>query len=239
MTTKRYGQHFLIDRAVLEREADYADLRKTDSVLEIGAGDGRLTEVLAARAGKVYAVERDPKLARILRSRRLGNVEVIEGDILSIELPKFDKVVSNIPYYLSTPITFLLLENLNWKVAVLTYQKEFGERLAAKPGSKNYSRISAFVSSRCEVEILETVPREKFRPVPKVDSVIVRMVPDPKDYRINWGLISRIFSHRKKLVKNALRCAGIRAGIPEEIASKRVFQCTLEDLEKISGCVKC
>ncbi|NOZ81774.1 MAG: ribosomal RNA small subunit methyltransferase A [Candidatus Micrarchaeota archaeon] len=236
---RRYkGQHFLTDDSVLKREVEYARVSKKDIVLEIGAGPGNLTEHLSRAAGKVIAVESDDYYVSLLRSKELKNVEIIHGDVMKVELPEFNKVVSNIPYYLSSPITFLLFRK-KWDVAVLCYQKEFGERLVAKPGDKNYSRISVAASYYVRAEIMEVVPREKFFPKPKVDSVIVRMYPDRKNIEIDWDIVRKIFSHRKKTVKNALRSSGLKfSGIPENILKKRVFQCSLEEISMISGCAK-
>ena len=173
---RRYGQHFLIDRAVLEREADYADLRKTDSVLEIGAGDGRLTEVLAARAGKVYAVEIDrsfrPELAEL--QRRFPNVEVRFGDALKESFPKVEKVVSNLPFRISVPLILKLLDS-EFETAVLLCQKRLAKRLCAGPGERGYCWLSVFVRRVAEPRYLETVKRQAFRPVPKVDSALVKL----------------------------------------------------------------
>ncbi len=173
--SRRYGQHFLIDRAVLEREAEYADLGKTDSVLEIGAGDGRLTEVLAERAGKVYAVEHcpfRPELAEL--QRRFPNVEVRFGDALKESFPKVEKVVSNIPFRISVPLILKLLDS-EFETAVLLCQKRLARRLCAGPGERGYSWLSVFVRRVAEPRYLETVKRQAFHPVPKVDSALVKL----------------------------------------------------------------
>jgi 16S rRNA (adenine1518-N6/adenine1519-N6)-dimethyltransferase len=108
---RKKGQHFLIDRGIVERIAGYAELSPDDRVLEIGPGTGNLTEVLAAHAGRVYAIEVDPDLARELQELqdRLQNVVIVKGDALKVELPDYNKIVSNLPYQISSKITYRLL----------------------------------------------------------------------------------------------------------------------------------
>ena len=131
---RRKGQNFLVDRDVLSRIADYAELNPTDRILEIGAGTGNLTEVLSRRAGRVYAVEVDSGLAAGLKGR-FANVVVISGDALKVELPDYNKVVSNLPYQISSKITYRLLSK-PFDLAVLMYQKEFAKRLIACAGDR-------------------------------------------------------------------------------------------------------
>jgi 16S rRNA (adenine1518-N6/adenine1519-N6)-dimethyltransferase len=140
---RRIGQNFLVDRDVLSRIADYAELNPADSILEIGAGTGNLTEVLSRRAGRVYAVEVDGGLAMGLKGR-FANVKVIEGDALKVELPDYNKVVSNLPYQISSKITYRLLSK-PFDLAVLMYQREFAKRLIAAPGTAGYGRLSMVV----------------------------------------------------------------------------------------------
>ena len=232
---KMLGQHFIIDDEIFERQCKYAELNKKDVVLEIGAGDGRLTRVIAKYAKKVIAIEKDRELARIARyhTSSFNNVEIIEGDFLEIDLPPFNKIVSNIPFSISS----LILEkifNYRWDVAVMTFQKEFAERFFAKPGERNYSRITLLVNFYSSPKMLERVPKGKFYPVPKVEVVIVRL--DRKDNEIDsgfWNFIRTIFKHKKKLIKNALEDEDIYIQLPEEFVSKRVFKCSLEELVEL------
>ena len=136
---KRLGQHFLKDEKILEKEARIADV-KGKKVLEIGAGDGRLTEKIVANKPKiVYAVEKDRELVEKLEKRFAGrkDVEIIEGDFLKIELPEFEIVVGNIPYYITSPIIFRL-KDYEFEKAVLIVQKEFAQKMVAQPGERNY-----------------------------------------------------------------------------------------------------
>ncbi|MDD4162730.1 MAG: 16S ribosomal RNA methyltransferase A, partial [Methanothrix sp.] len=139
----KLGQHFLMDRGAIMRIASYADLQPQDRVLEIGPGPGNLTDALAARAGHVYAVEIDGDLAAQL-SGRFSNVQVINGDALKVELPPYNKIVSNLPYQISSAITYRLLSR-PFEKAVLMYQWEFARRMRAAPGSEEYGRLAMVV----------------------------------------------------------------------------------------------
>ena len=171
----KLGQHFLLDRSVIERIVSFAGIKSDDRVLEIGPGTGILTEALAARAGIVYAVEVDPDLAGALCGRA-PNVQVINADALKVELPDYNKIVSNLPYQISSKITYRLLSR-PFELAVLMFQKEFALRMMARPGSKEYGRLGMVAGFFCQIEILESVPRTAFRPVPEVESSIVRLRP--------------------------------------------------------------
>lgn len=188
--TRSLGQYFLIDEDVASRMVDYAGVDCCDVVLEIGAGVGSVTEKLVRRAKKVYAVEKDKELCEVLRERyrnknKDGGAEIIEGDIMKIELPRFDKVVASIPFSLSSAITYKLLlhnHNNNYNeasglalAAVLLYQKEFAKKLVARPRSDSYSRISVISQALARIEILELVHRDAFYPPSPVKTTIVRL----------------------------------------------------------------
>ncbi len=203
----RLSQHFLIDERIAERQIKYANLNENDIVLEIGAGNGILTKKIA-KIAKVIAIEIDRRFVEKLK--KIRNVEVINADILKIDLNEieFNKVISNLPYHISSPITFKLLEK-KFELGILMYQKEFAERMVAKAGSKNYSRLSVMVYYKADCELLEYVPKEAFRPIPKVDSCIVKIVPIGKRFNVNEKLFEKVvrilFSHRRKKIKNALK----------------------------------
>ncbi len=206
----KLGQHFLMDRAAISRIANYADLGRQDNVLEIGPGSGNLTQVLASRAGHVFAVEIDPDLAAQL-SGRFSNVQVIMGDALKVQLPHYNKIVSNLPYQISSKITYRLLSQ-PFETAVLMYQWEFAERMAAAAGSSEYGRLAMVAGFFCRLEILEKVSRMAFRPAPQVDSAIVRLLPrtdrplaDGADF---MRLAEGLFNNRRKKVKKGLAALG-------------------------------
>ncbi|MEE8168242.1 MAG: 16S rRNA (adenine(1518)-N(6)/adenine(1519)-N(6))-dimethyltransferase RsmA [Candidatus Hydrothermarchaeales archaeon] len=254
----RLGQHFLVNEDILRRQVEYARLSSNDAVLEIGAGTGNLTEFLVKNAKRVFVIEKDTGMIRILKERfsDAEDLEIIEGDALKLDFPRFDKAVANIPYVISSPLTFKLLEH-TFDRAVLTYQREFAERLIAKPGTKNYSRLSVATYYRARAEILEYIPRQAFYPVPKVASAIVELVPRRKILEVNEGVFSRVlkglFSHRRKSVANAAfhsyqfifgrdvskeeRRRRIRELFPDELLKKRVYQLLPEEFAELADIV--
>jgi len=233
---KKLGQHFLVDRRVLARIGDYASLSEEDRVLEIGPGTGNLTEVLSTRVGTVFAIEVDPNLASSLEGR-FPNVQVIRGDALKVPLPDYNKIVSNLPYQISSKITFRLLER-PFDLAVLMYQREFAERMVARPGTKEYGRLTLNVALRAEAEILERVPRGAFRPMPAVESAIVRLRPResriPVDERAFDDLTRTLFSMRRKKVKRSLAAMRISPAvlsrIDPDLLEKRPQELSLEEV---------
>ena len=256
--SKRAGQHQVIDPTVLEQMVDYAELSRDDEVLEIGAGVGNLTLLLAARAGRVIAVERDRRLVRVLGERLGGhsNVKLLYGDALRVELTNFNKVVANLPYGISSDITFRLLEH-KFKLAVLMYQREFAERLVAKQGSDDYGRLTVNAYYRANVELLGEVPSEAFFPQPKVTSAIVRLRPreppfDVADEGMFFNVVRALFQHRRQRVRNALyrsfgevfpgvkiskaeRRAAIDQKLPKALAETRVMDLAPEKFGVIAN----
>jgi 16S rRNA (adenine1518-N6/adenine1519-N6)-dimethyltransferase len=253
---KRKGQNYLVNPDVLSKIIQRSELSKNDSVLEIGAGIGTLTIPLAKNAGKVYAVEQDRKVANVLRKRleqlELDNVEVIVEDATKMDLPSVNKVVSNLPYQISSPITFKILEN-PFEMAVLMYQKEFAQRMVALPGDRNYSRLSVMMYLYSEVEILFQVSENDFFPKPKVASAVIKMQPkidvdiDPFFVDVTRAM----FQHKKKKIRNALidsyheigdmdksELKTIISQLDQTMMNDRVFKMSPEDLLKISGDIK-
>jgi 16S rRNA (adenine1518-N6/adenine1519-N6)-dimethyltransferase len=205
---KRKGQNYLIDSNILQKILNCADLSKKDTILEIGAGIGTLTIPLAQKAGKVIAVEQDKKIAAILEKRLqeldISNVEVLQKDATKIDFPPFNKVVSNLPYKISSPITFKILE-YDFDFAVLMYQLEFAQRMVAKPGESNYSRLSLMMYLCADTEILFEVSKHCFFPEPKISSAVIKLIPKNVDIDEFFVKTSRaLFQHKKKKVRNAL-----------------------------------
>ncbi|MHC1586070.1 MAG: 16S rRNA (adenine(1518)-N(6)/adenine(1519)-N(6))-dimethyltransferase RsmA [Candidatus Hecatellaceae archaeon] len=210
---RRLGQSFMVDATLLERLADYGEVSSSDRVLEVGGGLGFLTEVLARRAGKVLTVEADPKLFRLLQRKFKGraNVELIFGDFLKLNLAgRYDKVVSNPPYSISSPLIFKILE-APFRLAVLTLQQEFAERMVARPGSHSYGRLTVTAYYWADVEILEKISKDSFYPKPEVDSVVVRLKPRSKppfkleDYSFFSEVVKLLFSQRRRKLSKALQ----------------------------------
>lgn len=231
----KLGQNFLVDEAILQFEAEEADVSKK-SVLEIGAGDGRLTgKLLSQGAGHITAVEVDPKLAKHLRIKfqSAPRVRVHEGDILDFdEGARFNRIVGNIPYYITTPI-LLKLSRMDFGKAILCVQKEVAERMAAQSGSSQYGRLSVSCQLMFKVELLALVPRQAFSPMPKVDSCIISLEKtgvriDEKEERA----IGAIFSHKKKSVRNAVVDARMGLFGSRDKASASAFAQTLKYSER-------
>ena len=205
---RNLGQNFLINDKLAQDQIEFADLTKTDIVLEIGAGLGILTHKLAAQAGKVIAIEYDRKLYSYLKKELPANVELIRDDALKIKFPKFNKLVSNIPYQISSPLIFKLID-YDFDLAILMLQAEFANRLNAKINTKEYSRLTVMANYYFDIELLCTVPKEEFLPIPKVDSAIIELLPKndkrlPLNEQFFSELVKILFSERRKMIKNSV-----------------------------------
>ncbi|MBE6503486.1 MAG: 16S ribosomal RNA methyltransferase A [Methanobrevibacter sp.] len=209
---KNVGQNYLIDKNKRDQIIDFANITKKDVILEIGSGIGTLTIELARKAQKVIAIEQDKKICEILSKRleeeKIDNVELINDDALNVDFPEFNKIVSNLPYQISSPITFKFL-NYDFDLAVLMYQKEFAQRMNGKVGTKNYSRLSCMLYFKCNVEKLTDVSCESFIPKPKIDSTVVCLTPKENkisddDFKVYSKFTKALFQHRNKKIKNAL-----------------------------------
>jgi 16S rRNA (adenine1518-N6/adenine1519-N6)-dimethyltransferase len=206
--SKSRGQNFLVDDTVAEREVDYLQISKEDTVLEVGPGLGVLTSRLIPEAGKVIAVELDHGIASYVRST-FRTVELIEADALDAKWPRFDRFISNIPYSISSPLIFKLLDQ-DFKMAVIMVQKEFADRMVAKADTDDYSRLSVSVYYRAKAEMMEKVGRNRFWPEPEVDSAVVRLTPRPppftvKDERLFHRMVELLFQQRRKKISTILK----------------------------------
>ena len=209
---KNLGQNYLIDKNKRDQIINFGNIDKNDVILEIGTGIGTLTIELAKKARKVIAIEQDSKICDILAKRikdeKIDNVELINDDALKVEFPKFNKIISNLPYQISSPITFKFLD-YDFDLAILMYQKEFADRMNGKVGTKNYSRLSAMLYFKCDVEKLTEVSQESFIPKPQIDSTVVRLTPKEnkildEDFKVYSKFTKALFQHRNKKIKNAL-----------------------------------
>lgn len=237
---KSLGQNFLKDANILRKEVAVADA-KGKIVLEIGAGDGRLTEkILEMGPKKIYAVEKDHALAEFLKNKfsneiNAKRVEIIQADFLELEPTDFDvdAIIGNIPYYIASSIIFKLKE-YKFGLAVLIVQKEFAERMVAKPNEKNYGRLSVTAQLAFNIELIQKVPRHLFSPVPKVDSAMIKLIKT--DTRItvhDEDVIRALFQHKNQTVRNALKHGGLVA--PEKFAARRVRTLTKEECLKLAN----
>lgn len=242
MSYVKKGQNFLIDKNVADKEINYSGITKEDVVLEIGPGKGILTELLAKKSKKVIAIEIDEKLIDDLECFLPKNVEIIHSDVLKVDfnsLPKFSKIVSNIPYQISSPITFKILD-YDFKLGILIYQREFAERMVAESHSKNYSRLSVGVYYKANCELLEMVSKSCFRPKPKVDSYMVKLIPRKKPkFKVNnekffFEVTRELFSHRRKKIKNVVLKRWNIMIEKELFADERVEDLKPEQIGKLS-----
>lgn len=181
---KSLGQHFLSDPRILARIADALELRSDDTVIEIGAGRGSLTDQLRDRARRVIAIEVDRALAVLLRDRYSSDerVTIVEGDVLGLELGELAggepyALVGNVPYYITTPIIFHALRRPRASRAVFLVQREVAERMVAPPATPEYGALSVNLRAVARVDMLFTIPPGAFHPPPKVESAVVRIEP--------------------------------------------------------------
>lgn len=224
--SKSLGQNFLIDEHIIERIADGAEIGPEDYVLEIGPGIGVMTQEMAQRAKKVVAIEIDRDLIPVLKETLadFDNVTVIRADVLDLDLKaviaehfgdKKPKVVANLPYYITTPIIMMLLEEgIPVSEIVVMIQKEVADRIAAKPSTKAYGALSVATQYYTEPSIIAKVPRTVFMPQPNVDSVVIRMIlrEEPPVQLDNpdvfFKVIKAAFGQRRKTLLNALSAGG-------------------------------
>ena len=205
-----------------------------DRVLEIGPGLGALTEGLLRVAGRVVAVEIDPRLVEALREVVGGHprLVLVHGDALAVDLAALratyglNKVVANLPYAVTSPLLMRLLElDGGWELLLLMVQREVAERLAAEPGTPAYGGLTAAVRFYAEVEPVGVVSRHVFYPRPEVDSALVRLRPRPfpvllPDPRAYFRVVRAAFGQRRKTLRNALRAAGwTEAQVDEALAA--------------------
>ncbi|MFW9799216.1 MAG: 16S rRNA (adenine(1518)-N(6)/adenine(1519)-N(6))-dimethyltransferase RsmA [Candidatus Thorarchaeota archaeon] len=209
---RRMGQSFLADPSTAREIVEASKLDAKTSVLEIGGGFGVLSEMIARVAKRLHVIEVDPGLVRALRDvlGEFENVEIIHGNALDVNLPKVDRIVSNLPYSISSPITFKLLNEMDFEFAILMYQSEFAERLLAEPGSQDYSRLSIGIQYLAHVDEVLHVPAESFYPIPAVDSKVVRIEPRTdgtfaQEKEVFFWVVHGMYSYPNKQVRKALR----------------------------------
>ena len=276
MSRRRLGQHFLSNPKILHRIIESARLEPDDLVVEIGPGPGRMTRMIAGKVRKLIAIELDEHLyARLSNDlAAYSNIELIHGDALQYPyevLPEF-KVVANIPYYITTPVIFRLLEmrlktslqdiekegqtgshepnkgtrsGRNLKSMTLTIQKEVAERIVARPGGKDYGVLSIMVQYYAEPTLEFIVPKEAFRPVPKVDSAVIhcrvreRPSVEVEDESFLFRIIRTAFSQRRKMLSNSMKSVRddakewlSRAGIDPD---RRPETLSIEDFARLAG----
>ncbi|XP_033736661.1 probable dimethyladenosine transferase isoform X2 [Pecten maximus] len=212
---KDFGQHILKNPLIVNSMVEKSALRPTDVVLEVGPGTGNMTMKLLEKTKKVIACEIDPRMAAELQKRVQSTpvqnkLHLIVGDVLKTELPFFDICVANLPYQISSPFVFkLLLHRPFFRCAVVMFQREFAQRLVAKPGEKLYCRLSVNTQLLARVDHLMKVGKNNFRPPPKVESSVVRIEPRNPPPPINFqewdGLVRICFSRKNKTLGAAFK----------------------------------
>ncbi|MES9993177.1 MAG: 16S rRNA (adenine(1518)-N(6)/adenine(1519)-N(6))-dimethyltransferase RsmA [Candidatus Thiodiazotropha sp.] len=237
---KRFGQNFLHDPGIIQRIVQAIDPQADDNLVEIGPGQGAITTQLLPQLGCMHAIELDRDLVAPLAQQcaSLGELQIHNTDALKFDFTRLAetgrplRVVGNLPYNISTPLLFHLLEQAD-QIADMHFmlQKEVVERMAAAPGSKTYGRLSVMLQARAEVTSLFSIGPGAFNPPPKVESAFVRLIPlNPPPYQVDdWDhfsrLVSQAFSQRRKTLRNSLskiasadtiRAAGIDPGIRAE-----------------------
>lgn len=237
--------HLMIDEEVIDRMCVHAKIRKSDRVLEIGAGTGNLTEKLLEKGATVYAIESDPAMYSQLDARFSDNehLHTFHSSALKIKFPRFNKVVSNLPYSISRKITERILMH-EFKLGILVYQKEFAEKLLAKPEQKNYRFISVLAQCCADIEILDHIPPTAFDPAPNVWSCIVSIKPKAAAIKEFIDFLHSLFNHKNKKIGNLL------ADVPREFRDKRPHelkpaellrlykQISVSDIKNARGIVK-
>ena len=231
---KKWGQNFLADRNLLDKIVRTIDPKKSDSILEIGPGEGALTELIYPIVKEMVAIEIDPMLIEHLKNREsLKGLNIVHGDVLlqdieNLPVNNLVRVIGNIPYNITSPIIFWLIEQLHfWDDAFIMMQKEVAERLSAVVGTKAYGRFTVVTGAYLNMEYCFTIPPDVFIPKPKVDSAIIRftkkenpLISDEKYMRFN-KLVSAAFSQRRKMLRNTLKGWDIHPDLQEQINFNR------------------
>lgn len=234
---KDFGQHILKNPLVITSMIDKSALRNTDVVLEIGPGTGNMTVKILEKVKKVVACEIDTRLVAELQKRVQGTpfqtkLQILVGDVLKAELPFFDVCVANVPYQISSPLIFkLLLHRPLFRCAVLMFQREFAQRLVAKPGDKLYCRLSINTQLLARVDMLMKVGKNNFKPPPKVESSVVRIEPRNPPPPVNfteWDGLTRIAFLRKN---KTLGAAFKQSSVLDMLEKNYKLHCSIRNIE--------
>jgi 16S rRNA (adenine1518-N6/adenine1519-N6)-dimethyltransferase len=245
------GQYFICDYHLLRQEIKYANVGKNDVILEIGPGIGNLTELLAQRARKVVAIEKDPQFKDVLSElqRKYDNIDIIYADALDIDFPRFNKVVSNLPFKIALPLIFKILE-YEFDIGILICQERLAHRICAKPGQKRYSRLSVQISRISDVKLLKIIPPMVFYPSPDVTSAIIRVKKTKPKFAIPSDdffkeVLKFLFSLREKTLQDALsnlvevgisrsKLRKIESSINKKILRKPIYMISPKEFGKVT-----
>lgn len=244
---KKWGQNFLVDNNLLEKIINNVKIDSNENVLEIGPGQGALSEKLVGICNELHMVEIDRDLIAILKQHnKLSQAEIINQDILKVDLPTLDienpVVVGNIPYNITSPIVFWLIKYLaSWNRAYLMVQKELAQRLTAKIGTKDYSRLTVMTSLYFDIKICFLISPNVFLPKPKVQSAFIEIIKKENSSHHNINLksfdqvVRMAFNQRRKMLRNSLSSLNIdikNCGID---FTERPEQLSVEDFIQISN----
>ena len=244
---KKWGQNFLVDNNLLEKIINNVKIDSNENVLEIGPGQGALSEKLVGICNKLHMVEIDRDLIAILKQHnKLSQAEIINQDILKVDLPTLDienpVVIGNIPYNITSPIVFWLIKYLaSWNRAYLMVQKELAQRLTAKIGTKDYSRLTVMTSLYFDIKICFLISPNVFLPKPKVQSAFIEIIKkeNSSHHDINLKSFDQVvrmaFNQRRKMLRNSLSSLNIdikNCGID---FTERPEQLSVEDFIEISN----
>ena len=214
---KSLGQHFLIDKNIAKKIIKYARISENDIVWEIGPGSGILTEQIIKNCNKLIAFEIDKQWFDFLKEKFTDpKLHLINQDILKVNFTNYAKhekvkVVANLPYHITSPVIFKLIENRElFSSITIMIQDEVADRIIAKPGCKDYSRLSIKTQFYFEVKKLFTIPPHLFKPKPKVTSAVIQLIPKDeipkiKNDELLWNIIDYTFQHRRKMLRTSLR----------------------------------
>ena len=234
---KKWGQNFLRDPNIIKNIIGCLNISNKDVILEIGPGDGALTDQLFENVHHIHAIEIDPLLIKILREKEYSNVSLYKADILDWDISNLVediKIIGNLPYYISSVILVRLLNIQYWKKMVLMFQKEVAKRIISSHGNKSYGRLSIMCQVYTNVNLEFVVSRDVFEPKPNVDSAIVSFTPKKNnlpDIGPFSQFIKKAFSHRRKKLKNNFPCT-YKSGLlnpwddmrPEELSPSDYIQ---------------
>lgn len=226
--TRALGQHFLADRHVLGRIISASALGKGETTCEAGAGNGVLTEELCKHAGRVISYEVDWRLYENARSLGFENLQLVNADLFKVKDAEFDVFVSNLPYSRSRE-AIQWLATMRFQRAIVMVQREFADKISARPGDENYRAISAICSYCFKTERLFTVGKEAFNPPPRVESEVLRLVPVHTITPEAVKKVNGLFSQRNK---KATKVAA-RMGVQVEFGDRRVDQLEPEEIMRI------
>jgi len=231
---KKWGQNFLVDNNLLDKIVSTVDPQVNDHILEIGPGEGVLSKKILPQVKEMLAIEIDPLLVDYLnKQKNLKELNVIQGDILinnirDLPITNPVRVIGNIPYNITSPIIFWLIEQLDyWDDAFVMTQKEVAQRLTAKVSTKAYGRLTVVVGAYLNVDYRFTIPPDVFVPKPKVDSAFIRLTKKKQslikdeDYVKFTKIVAAAFNQRRKMLRNSMKSWDFSKSVKEKIDFSR------------------